>query len=135
MEISTEINKIFGTEMAKLFADQISEEEMQKYARNAWASLNRKEGPAWDQKSKIEEIVQKEVAIRLHAQVVALLDSEPVKADIRTEAEKIVKNIRERTAEKFVEQASDMLAGIATGYGGASLRYQIECIVNEMMRR
>ena len=135
MEISTEINKIFGTEMAKMFAEKITEEEMQEYARNAWASLNQKEGLAWAQKSQIEEIVQKEVAIRLHAQVVALLETETVKADLQAEAEKIVTKIRERTTEKFIEKASDVLAGIATGYGGGSIRSVIQNIVTEMMQR
>lgn len=32
MEINTEINKVFGTEMAKLFAGSISEEQLKETA-------------------------------------------------------------------------------------------------------
>ena len=136
MEISAEINKIFGTEIAKIFAEQISEDEMQQYARNAWKTLTMKSGSQWfAQNSTLENMVEKEVAKRLQEQVEALLDTETVKADIHAEAEKMVTEIRKRTVEKFVEAASDMLAGIATGYGGKSFRYSVEEIVSDMMRR
>jgi len=139
MEISAEVNKIFGTEMAKMFAEQISEEEMQKYAKDAWKLLTSKPSSQWvsfgTQPSQLENMVKKEVAKRLQAQIEAFLDTETVKADIQAEAEKIVTKIRERTAEKFVEEASNMLAGISTGYGGKSLRYSVQEIVSDMMKR
>jgi len=39
MEINAEINKIFGTEMAKLFAEQISEEELRDSAIKSYNKL------------------------------------------------------------------------------------------------
>ena len=136
MEISAEINKVFGTEMAKLFAEKITEEEMQQYARKAWSELNKKDNSYFASgQSKLEDMVQKEVAKRLQEQIEAFLDTETVKADIQAEAEKIVTKIRERTAEKFIEEASNMLAGISTGYGGRTIRSSVEEIVRDMTRR
>ena len=136
MEISAEINKVFGTEMAKLFAENITEEEMQQYARKAWSELNKKDNSYFASgQSKLEDMVQKEVAKRLQEQIEAFLDTETVKADIQAEAEKIVTKIRERTAEKFIEEASNMLAGISTGYGGRTIRSSVEEIVRDMTRR
>ena len=40
MEISTEINKIFGEEMAKIFANRISDEELEETARKIWDDMN-----------------------------------------------------------------------------------------------
>ena len=136
MEISAEINKVFGTEMAKLFAEKITEEEMQQYARKAWSELNKKDNSYFASgQSKLEDMVQKEVAKRLQEQIEAFLDTETVKADIQAEAAKIVTKIRERTAEKFIEEASNMLAGISTGYGGRTIRSSVEEIVRDMTRR
>lgn len=43
MELNAEMNKIFGQEMAKLFAATISEEELQRKAREVWKNLNLRE--------------------------------------------------------------------------------------------
>ena len=43
MELNAEMNKIFGQEMAKLFAATISEEELQRKARDVWKNLNLRE--------------------------------------------------------------------------------------------
>lgn len=54
MEINTEINKVFGQEMAKLFCQTMDEKELKKTAYNIWVELNRE--PSWGYGSKDSEL-------------------------------------------------------------------------------
>ena len=40
MEINAEMNKVFGQEMAKLFAATINEEELMHKAQQVWNNMN-----------------------------------------------------------------------------------------------
>ena len=41
MEISANIEKVFGEELAKLYSEQISEEELKEAASKAFASISK----------------------------------------------------------------------------------------------
>ena len=89
MEISTEINKIFGQEMAKLFAEQISE-DLRREAVNSYLD-------------------------RFKDEVNKYLESEEAKIDIQTEARKLVDEIRETARKKIIEKASNALVSVYSG--------------------
>lgn len=136
MEISTEINKVFGQEMAKLFATQISEEEMLETAKSVWTDMQSESGPSWDRTSpestKVIKVALKE---KLSEQVQALTETNEFKDECRTLAEQMVNEIREETHRKVVEEVSSRLAGLSAGYGGMGLRGMIEQIIMETIAR
>ena len=56
MEINAEMNKVFGQEMAKLFAATINEEELKEKAQEVWHEMNYQERSYYNSRtnSKIE---------------------------------------------------------------------------------
>lgn len=113
MEINTEINKIFGQEMAKLFADSIDETELKKRANDAWKEINRTTDNWWNRKdSDIETMIKNELLSRVKDEVNAILATEEVQIDIRNRAQEIINKVRERTEESIIERTSKMLADL-----------------------
>lgn len=136
MEINAEINKVFGAEMAKLFATKISEEEMVKVAREAWNAMTHREYRYGStQPSKIDTLVQSEIRDNVLTAVTKITETDEFKAECKKRAEEIVKEIQEQVHAKVVAEVSDRLAGMSTGYGGFGLRSMIEQIIMETLHR
>ena len=111
MEIGTEITKVFGQEMAKLYADKVSEEELIKAADIAWACLRESRSNGWNHyDSELDKLIKAELFKRLKAAVTAILDSEKNNQTIQAMAEPLVASIREETQKKIVQKASDQLS-------------------------
>ena len=76
MDINTEINKVFGNEMAKLFAGTISEEQLKATAEKIWIDMNKSEMDTWGKRrdSEIERCVKEKIMDRLYGEIKAILD-------------------------------------------------------------
>lgn len=117
MEINTEINKVFGTEMAKLFASQISEEELMSKAQEVWRAINYKDIPYWssNKQSELEREIRNEYLKRIQAAADAILESEEGQINIQTAAQELVKKIRAKAEEEIVSRAANMIASMYCG--------------------
>ena len=136
MELNTEINRVFGEEMAKVFSKSISEEEIMKAAREAWKQLNNTESSYWNTKeSQIDKLVKSVCLDRLKEEVEKITSTDEFKLQMAVLAKQIVDEIIEETHKKTVEEISNRLAALSTGYGGYTLRDMIEQTVADMMNR
>ena len=116
MEINAEINKVFGQEMAKLFAEQISEEELRKEAINSYNKL-RQRGASYyaNQDSEFDKYLKNAILDRFKEEVSKYLETEPVQVNFQEEAKKLVDEIREAARNKIIENASNAITNIYRG--------------------
>ncbi len=135
MELNAEINKVFGQEMAKLFAAQISEEELNKKAKEAWWKLNENGNGYWNKETEVDKMVKTAIGNRLKDEVAKIIETEEFKKDIETKAIQIVNEIKEATHIKLVDEVSSRLTMLSTGYGGFDLRSYVEYVVNDCIHR
>ena len=116
MEISAEINKIFGQEMAKLFAEQISEEELRQEAVKSYNYLrNKNYSSIYSSDSDFDRYLKGAILDRFKDEVNKYLETEEVQIDIQTEARKLVDEIRETAKKKIIEKASNALVSVYSG--------------------
>lgn len=119
MELNAEMNKIFGQEMAKLFAVTISEEELQRKALEVWKDLNRRED-SWGYKRdpEIERFIKEEILKRLYEKIQAILE-EPVSDEIlEKKAREMVEAARKAGEEAIVkDMATHMVNNALSVYG------------------
>lgn len=136
MELNTEINRVFGEEMAKVFSKSISQEEIMNAAKEAWKQLNYRESSYWNTKeSQIDKLVKSVCLDRLKEEVEKITSTDEFKLQMAVLAKQIVDEIIEETHKKTVEEISNRLAALSTGYGGFGLRSMIEQTVVDMMNR
>lgn len=130
MEINTEINKVFGTEMAKLFAGTISEEQLKETAEKIWIDLNKSERDAWGKRrdSDIEKYVKEIIKDRLCEKIKAIL-AEPVNEELlEKHAREMVAKAREVGEEIIIrDMARNYASNILSVYG------RNEAVVNEVL--
>lgn len=107
MEINAEISKVFGTEMAKLFANQISEEELLKTSKEAWVEIT-KRPIRWREKepSQLDEMLRKELVNRLLSKVYEIMKETTSEEWIQKEAERIVNEAKEKHHEMMVDEVA-----------------------------
>ena len=115
MEITTEISKIFGTEMAKLFASQISEEEMNKQARAIWNELTREQFNSWgDRKDTVLQAQIKDVLImRLHEKITEILNQPEGAEELEAKAREMVAQARKIAEEAMVHHIAENMTAKA----------------------
>lgn len=135
MELNAEINKIFGQEMAKLFAAQISEEELNKKAKEAWYNLNSRGNSYWSQQSEIDDQVKTAILKCLQVEIDKITQTDEFKKDMEVISKQIVEDIKTKTQEKITEEVSSRMAALSTGYGGYGMRSMIEQIIHETLQR
>lgn len=136
MELNTEINRVFGEEMAKVFSKSISKEEIMNAAKEAWKQLNYRESSYWNTKdSQIDKLIKSVCLDRLKEEVEKITSTDEFKAKMVVLAKQIVDEIIEETHKKTVEEVSNRLAALSTGYGGCGLKDMIAQTVMDMMNR
>lgn len=136
MELNTEINRVFGEEMAKVFSKSISQEEIMNAAKETWKQLNYRDSSYWNTKdSQIDKLIKSVCLDRLKEEVEKITSTDDFKAQMAILAKQIVDEIIEETHKKTVEEISNRLAALSTGYGGYTLRAMIEQTVADMMNR
>lgn len=136
MELNTEINRVFGEEMAKVFSKSISQEEIMNAAKEAWKQLNYRESSYWStEDSQIDKLIKSVCLDRLKEEVEKITSTDDFKAQMAVLAKQIVDEIIEETHKKTVEEISNRLAALSTGYGGYTLKDMIAQTVMDMMNR
>ena len=139
MELNTEINRVFGQEMAKLFAAQISEEELLKKARQVWADINNTGNSYWNKDSDLVKEIKAQYSSRMKEEVNKIMETPAFKDQIQMDAKKFVDEMVQETRRKMINEVSNRMAGIwLNGYGsdgGPSLKQAIEQTVIEMAAR
>ena len=116
--------------MAKLFAAQVSDTELEHTARECWREItqnNRYYNDSSDLNKTIKQIYLK----RIEEAANRILDSEEGQKDTEAQAREIVEQIRQKTQEKIVEGVSDRIAMLSVGHGGFDLRSYIQQVINE----
>lgn len=111
MEINTEMNRVFGTEIAKLFASTISEEELQQTADKIWNNLNLNTDHWGSRKvPEIERLIREKIVERLYTKIEAIL-AEPVNDELlEKKAREMVEKARQAGEEIIIR---DMAANYA----------------------
>lgn len=107
MEINTEINKIFGEEMAKLFANKVSEEELEKKSKEAWKEITQRPfSYSRQEKSQLEKMVHDQIVAKILSKVEEIL-KEPVPEELINQQ---ARDIANRAKEKATEMMIDTIA-------------------------
>ena len=100
-----EIDKVFGTEMAKLFADQISEEELKKVSKEAWDKITERPIKWRDQEpSQLDQMLRAEIVNRLLVKTQEIMKETTSDKWIQEEAERIAKEAKEKAHELLVNE-------------------------------
>ncbi len=110
MEISTEINRVFGQEMAKLFADKVDQKELESTARNVWKDMTDNGNGYYRHDSQIEKYIKEEILKRLHQKIINVL-KEPVNEDaLEKKAREMVEQARKIGEELIVKNMAQKMA-------------------------
>lgn len=134
MEISAEINKIFGEEMAKLFASKISDEELMSTAQKVWNNLLKVDDNIYSvgarREPEIERLVKEQILKRLYSKIKDIL-AEPVSEELlEKKAREMVESARRIGEETIIkDMANNMVKNTLSVYG------RDEKIADEVFRR
>ena len=138
-QVQEHFNKIFGQEMAKLFATQISEEELLKKARQVWADINNTGNSYWNKDSDLVKEIKAQYSSRMKEEVNKIIETPAFKDQMQNDAKNFVDEMIKETRRKMIEEIRGRMAGIwVNGYGtscGFSLKQAIEQTVIEMAAR
>ena len=110
MEISAEINEIFGQEMAKLFAAQVSDTELENTARACWREITQ-DNRYYNESSDLNKAIRQIYLKRIEEAANKILDSEEGQKDTEAQAREIVE------------------------HGGFDLRSYIQAVIDETIYR
>lgn len=136
MELNAEINKIFGQEMAKLFAQKISEEELEETARKVYKGLTNVPTDCWGSpigKPEINKLIQKMIVDRTVDFVMKELEKPENEEVIQERAERIVKNAREIAEKEITAKIASAFVGQAISVNYAD--YERSEIAKSIMER
>lgn len=119
MEINAEMNKVFGQEMAKLFAATISEEELTQKAQQVWNNMNKSE---WSYNSRkdsvIEQYIKDQILNKLYEKIETIL-KEPINEEaLEKKAREMVDKARRAGEEAIIrDMAHHMADNVLSAYG------------------
>lgn len=119
MEINAEMNKVFGQEMAKLFAATINEEELTQKAQQVWNNMNKSEWSYNSRKdSEIENYIKEQILYRLYEKITAIL-KEPINEEaLEKKAREMVDKARRAGEEAIIrDMAHHMADNVLSAYG------------------
>ena len=105
MELNTEINKVFGQEMAKIFVSTIDEEEMKAKAEEIWKQINLNKYEYGTRKnSEIEDLIKNTILAKIQEKITVVL-KEPINDEIlEKKARDMVEEARKVAEEMIVKQ-------------------------------
>lgn len=114
MELNAEINKVFGQEMAKLFATSISKEEMEAKAQKVWRELNAtNNGWGRSSDSELEDYIKKQFLNELHEEIKKILAEPDNKEELEKRAREMVAEARRIGEEAIVKSMAEHLVSNA----------------------
>lgn len=129
MEITTEVNKVFGQEMAKLFAQTISEEEIQAKATQIWREMNTT--PTWGYRKEPEIVVLIKDAIvgRIYKKIEEILKEPVAEEFLENKAREMVAAARKVGEEAIIKDMARHMVNNTLSVWGRD-----EEIIMEVMR-
>jgi len=131
MEFSTEINKIFGEEMAKLFVSTISEEEMTAKANEIWKNMNKSDN-SWGnrQEPEIVRIIKSKIVDKIYNKIENIL-KEPIEEEVlEKRAREMVETARKAGEEAIIKaMTTHMVQNTLSAYNSH------DAIVDEVLRK
>jgi len=114
MELNTEINKVFGQEMAKLFAASISQEEIEAKAQKVWRELNAtNNGWSRSSDSELEDYIKKQFLNELHEEIKKILAEPDNKEELEKRAREMVAEARRIGEEAIIKSMAEHLVSNA----------------------
>lgn len=118
MEINAEMNKIFGQEMAKLFAATISEDELKLRTQQVWKEMIKKDSYPYNSNSEIEKYIKDQILARLYEKINELL-KEPINEEaLEKKAREMVDKARRAGEEAIIkDMAKHMADNMLSIYG------------------
>ena len=110
MELNAEINKVFGQEMAKLFAASISQKEMEAKAQKIWHDLTATNN-GWGKtvNSELEDYIKKEFLNEVHEEIKKILAEPDNKEELEKRAREMVAEARRIGEEAIVKSMAEHL--------------------------
>lgn len=112
MELNTEINKVFGQEMAKIFASTISDEEMMEQARSVWRRMTSVPSDSWNRRSdtELERYIKDEFLKDIQGKIKEIL-AEPRNAEeLEKRAREMVDDARRIGEETIIKAMAEQMA-------------------------
>lgn len=134
MEISAEINKTFGEEMAKLFAAKISDEELMATAQKVWNNLLKVDNNIYSvsgrREPEIEGLIKEQILKRLYSKIEDIL-AEPVSEELlEKKAREMVESARKIGEETIIKHIANNMVNNALSFYGHD-----DKIMEEVLRR
>lgn len=131
MEFNAEINKIFGEEMAKIFAATISQEEMMTKAKDIWRELNSsKSSWGYDKSPELERYIKQEFLHEVHEKILEILKEPQAAEEVEKRARAMVEKATRIGEEAIIRtMAQRMVENVLSKYDGNSSSF-----VSEIMR-
>lgn len=133
MELNAEINKVFGQEMAKLFAASISEEEMKTKAQKVWRELTAT-NHSWNKTadSELEDYIKKQFLNELHEEIKKILAEPENKEELEKRAREMVAKARRIGEEAIIKSMAEHL--VSNALSAYNVHDKFVCDVMEAMR-
>ena len=122
MEINTEINKVFGQEMARLFCQSMDEEELKQKAQEIWREITKKDcGWTGRSDSELEKYIKNEFMKEVLDEVKKILAEPQNEETVKARAREMVEESR-RIAEKAIieSMATHMVENTLSVYNAQS---------------
>ena len=131
MEINSEINKIFGTEMANLFSNKISEEEIDNMAQKAWKTITTPtDSYGYRKEPDIERYIREKVMDRLYEKIQTILKEPIAEETLEKKAREMIEKARQLGEEIIIKDIAKNIANdVLSIYG------RREDIINEVLRQ
>ena len=110
MELNTEIEKVIGTEIAKLFATTITEEEMMKKAQEVWGKIN-KDTNSWGTRidSELEIYIKQTLLKRIHEKIYEILEEPENEKSLEERAREMVTKAKQIADEAIVKAVAERI--------------------------
>ena len=133
MELNAEINKVFGQEMAKLFAASISEEEMKTKAQKVWRELTAT-NHGWNKTadSELEDYIKKQFLNELHEEIKKILAEPNNKEELEKRAREMVAEARRIGEKAIIKSMAEHL--VSSALSAYNVHDKFVCDVMEAMR-
>lgn len=136
MELNAEINKVFGQEMAKIFAQKISEEELERLAKFSFDGMLRDKTDQWgyiEKEAELPKFIREVVIERTNEFIKKELEKPENEEQLRERAKRIVANAKKIAEEEITARiaASFYNNAISVDYSN----YENDQIMKSLMNR
>jgi hypothetical protein len=112
MELNAEINKVFGEEMAKIFAQKISEEELVRLARFSFEGMLKDKRDSWghlEREAELPALIRNVLVDRTNEFIKKELEKPENEELLQERAKRIVANARKIAEEEITARIASSI--------------------------